>query len=192
MGKFTVPGLKIGIISDTHGNERICRQIWQSYFKDVQLIIHAGDILYHGPRNPITEGYNPAGLAEFLNASPIPLLVARGNCDADVDRLVLQYLLSPFLFMQFGNFRIMVEHGDGPGLEKHYMIDTSRKYGIHLFITGHTHKRMLERVENVVLLNPGSPTLPKGDGIPSVALLENGQVQIINISTGEILNNAEI
>jgi hypothetical protein len=47
-------------------------------------------------------------------------------------------------------------------------------------------------VEDVVLLNPGSPTLPKGDGIPSVALLENGQVQIINISTGEILNNAEI
>jgi hypothetical protein len=94
--------------------------------------------------------------------------------------------------MQFGNFRIMVEHGDGPGLEKQYMIDTSRKYGINLFITGHTHERMLERVEDVVLLNPGSPTLPKGDGIPSVALLENGQVQIINISTGEILNNAEI
>lgn len=192
MKKPAVPGVKIGIISDTHGNERVCRQIWQNYFSDVELVIHAGDVLYHGPRNPLTEGYNPAGLAEFLNASPVPLLAARGNCDAGVDCFVLQFLVSPFLFLQFGDLRVMVEHGDGPGLDKQYMLNTSRKYGIHLFITGHTHQRVLERTEDVVLLNPGSPALPKGDGIPSVALLENGRVRIVNILTGEVLASVEI
>ncbi len=187
-----VPGLKIGITSDTHGDERTCRRVWADYFHNVQLVIHAGDVLYHGPRNPVVEGYNPAGLVEFLNSSPVPVLCARGNCDSDVDRLVLQCPLSPFLFLQFGGLRIMVEHGDALGLDKEYMVNTSRKYGIGLFVTGHTHERMLERVGDVVLLNPGSPSLPKGDGTPSVAMLENNLVRLINIYTGETLGEVEL
>jgi len=190
--KLEVPDLKIGIVSDTHGDLRTCRRVWEKCFGDAQLVIHAGDVLYHGPRNPIAEGYDPAGLAEFLNACPVPLLVARGNCDADVDRLVLQYPLPPFLFMQFGGLRIMVEHGDGSGLDRQYMVDTGRKYGVHLFITGHTHQRMLEKVEEVVILNPGSPSLPKGDGKPSVALLERGRLRVLDVLTGETLAEMDL
>lgn len=186
------PDLKIGIVSDTHGDERVCRKIWQEYFRDVDLVIHAGDVLYHGPRNRITDGYNPAGLLDFFNTSSTPLLIARGNCDSDVDRFVLQYPMSPFLFLQFGDIRIMVEHGDALGLEKQYMVSMGQKFGLRLFITGHTHERMLERDKGVVILNPGSPSLPKGDGIPSIALLENSNLRLINILTGESLRMIEI
>lgn len=186
------PDLKIGIISDTHGDEGVCRRVWQEYFSGADLIIHAGDVLYHGPRNPVTEGYNPAGLLDFLNASPVPLLVARGNCDADVDRFVLQHPVSPFLFLQFGDLRIMVEHGDALGLERKYMAGMGSKYGLQLFITGHTHERMLDQEAGLTILNPGSPALPKGDGIPSVALLEKERLRVVNVLTGETLAEAAL
>lgn len=192
MGSIPMADITIGIISDTHGDEGVCRKIWQEFFKDVDLVVHAGDVLYHGPRNQIKEGYNPAGLLDFLNTSPVPLLVAKGNCDSDVDRFVLQHPMSPFLFLQFGELRIMVEHGDALGLEKKFMVSMGRKYGLHLFITGHTHERILEREENMIILNPGSPSLPKGDGIPSIALLGNGRLQVINVLTGATLNQLEL
>lgn len=185
------PDLRIGIISDTHGDETVCRKIWQEYFNDVDLVIHAGDVLYHGSRNRVTEQYNPAALLDFLNNTAKPLLIARGNCDSDVDRFVLQHTMAPFLFLQFGGLRIMVEHGDALGLEKQYMAGMGRKYGLRLFITGHTHERLLLKEEGLVILNPGSPSLPKGDGIPSIALLHNNNLRIINVLTGESLGTMD-
>ena len=77
--------MKIGIISDTHGHEDAWQKAFDKHFKDADLILHAGDVLYHGPRNPMKADYNPAGLAEKINHSPIPVVIARGNCDASVD-----------------------------------------------------------------------------------------------------------
>ncbi len=75
---------RLGIISDTHGNLRA----WQAalaVWGEVDMILHAGDVLYHGPKNPLPEGYGPRELSEAMNASPVPLLFAQGNCDAEED-----------------------------------------------------------------------------------------------------------
>ena len=64
--------MKIGIISDTHGCEKRWGLAYDKHFSDADLIIHAGDVLYHGPRNPMLEDYNPAGLADKINASVPP------------------------------------------------------------------------------------------------------------------------
>ena len=69
--------MKIGVISDTHG----CRDHWakayDKFFKDADLIIHSGDVLYHGPRNPMLEDYNPAELAEKINGCSQPVLICK-------------------------------------------------------------------------------------------------------------------
>lgn len=178
--------LCLGIISDTHGGAKVCEHVWNTYFKNVSLVLHAGDVLYHGPRNPLPEGYNPQALAELFNSSKAPILFARGNCDADVDQLLLNFpLQTPYLFTQLESCRIMVHHGTG--LDRQQMLEMARRYRVDLFISGHTHERVLEKSDSVIFLNPGSPSLPKGDGIPSVALLENGRIKIIDAYKGTIL-----
>ena len=84
--------MKIGIISDTHGCHERFSLAFDKYFKDADMIIHAGDVLYHGPRNPMLSNYNPAKLAEKLNSCSMPVVICRGNCDSEVDQMVLDFL----------------------------------------------------------------------------------------------------
>lgn len=90
---------KIAVISDTHGSVtawRKARQIW----KGSDMIVHLGDVLYHGPRNPLPEGYMPKELAEEINDSDIPVMIVRGNCDADIDAVMLKWpIANPYLVM---------------------------------------------------------------------------------------------
>ena len=81
--------MKIGVISDTHGHEMRWAKAYEKFFKDADMILHAGDVLYHGPRNPMLEDYNPAGLAQRINDCPIPVVIAKGNCDSEVDQMVI-------------------------------------------------------------------------------------------------------
>ena len=78
--------MKIGIISDTHGHEMAWAHACERFFKGADLILHAGDVLYHGPRNPMKADYNPAGLVARINSCDIPVVIAKGNCDSSVDR----------------------------------------------------------------------------------------------------------
>lgn len=175
--------MKIGIISDTHGDLITWNEVMTEYFQDVDYIIHAGDVLYHGPRNPLVPGYNPAELAEAINGSGIPVIIARGNCDANVDQLVLNYpLQAPYALIRENSLTILVNHGDG--LAREDMIKQAHAYRVDLFITGHTHEPLLELQDGVILLNPGSCALPKGDGTPTVALLQDKSISLININTG--------
>ncbi|MHB1041904.1 MAG: phosphodiesterase [Eubacteriales bacterium] len=186
----------VGVISDTHGDVRSWRKAVEEFFKDAALIIHAGDVLYHGPRNPLTPGYNPPALSALINSCPAPVLFARGNCDAEVDQLMLDYpIQSPYAFLQVGSIRIMAHHGDG--MDRDEALRLSRLYRADLFISGHTHVPSLEEESGVILLNPGSPSLPKGDGRPAVAVLECGgdsiAVKIIYLddgSSGEVFRKA--
>ena len=77
--------MKIGIISDTHGHEMAWAHACERFFKGADLIVHAGDVLYHGPRNPMKADYNPAGLVARINSCPVPVVIAKGNCDSSVD-----------------------------------------------------------------------------------------------------------
>ena len=82
--------MKIGIISDTHGHEMAWADAYEKYFQDADMILHAGDVLYHGPRNPRKADYNPAGLVSRINSCPVPVVIAKGNCDSDVDASCLE------------------------------------------------------------------------------------------------------
>ncbi|MBP2626459.1 MAG: phosphodiesterase, family [Firmicutes bacterium] len=179
--------MKIGIISDTHGCARTWEKVYNRYFLGYDLIIHAGDILYHGPRNDIPEEYNPKQLAELLNDCPIPMIVASGNCDADVDGIVLTMpIQSPYAYLMVEGVPIVVNHGHT--LTKQTMREMAEKFKAALFITGHTHVTLLEKHNGVMYLNPGSPAMSKNaDKCGTIARLVDHTIEVLDVETGRIL-----
>ncbi|HDD64561.1 MAG TPA: phosphodiesterase [Firmicutes bacterium] len=179
--------MKIGIISDTHGSVKGWENAWK-IIKDTDIIIHCGDILNHGPGNPLPEGYSPKKLVEILNGVKIPLLIVKGNCDSEVDQLFLDYPLSfPFLFSQIGQLRILSSHGHI--FKEEEWLSLGKKWKIDILISGHTHLWKVEKKENAVILNPGSPSLPKKE--PTVAVVDESlrKIEIFNVETGKVINS---
>ncbi len=181
--------MKIGIISDTHGS-------FAAFLKAIKVmgkcdcIIHAGDILYHGPRNPLPEGYSPKELAEIINEIDMPFIAARGNCDAQIDQTVLSVpIQSPFAFAWIGNVKILVNHGHQHS--QNQLLGLTEKWQIDLLVTGHTHIKQLQKINGVILLNPGSCALPK-DGIPSAAVLEDSKISLLDIQTGQLIKECDL
>lgn len=177
--------MKIAILSDIHGYpERFKKSL--EYFNGCDIILCAGDVLYHGPRNPILDGYNPKALVDEIKKCPIPILISRGNCDAEVDLMVLDLpMISEYIVYEKDGTRFIMTHGhkqDDFGLEKIASI-----YKADIIITGHTHIRKYLTKDNVTYINPGSISVPKGDGIPSVCIYEDGKFTFIDISTGKNL-----
>lgn len=179
--------MKIGIISDTHGCAETWKNVYTRYFMECELIIHAGDILYHGPRNDIPLEYNPKQLAEALNSCPIPIIAACGNCDADVDSMVLTMpVQSPYAYLIVEGISIVVNHGHT--LTEQAKQEMAAKFKAALFITGHTHIPVLEKHDGIVYLNPGSPAMSKRpDKRGTIARLMDHYIEVIDVATGQVL-----
>ncbi|GAV23713.1 phosphodiesterase [Carboxydothermus pertinax] len=174
--------MAIGIVSDLHGSLAAFVKAYD-YLKHTDYLILAGDILYHGPRNPLPEGYDPKGLANFLNKLQQKIFVVRGNCDAEVDETLLGFpLLSPFFLTEYLGKKILTVHDLNKLNEKYFNF-------ANIIIHGHTHIWQLEKFPDYIILNPGSISLPKGkDPIPTVAIIDQ-ELKIIDINTGNVVKN---
>ena len=184
--------MKIGVMSDTHGSLTYFEKALD-ILSECDVLIHGGDILYHGPRNDIPEGYNPKGLISKIN-SVDNIIIARGNCDADVDQMVINHpIQSPYVMTQFGETRIVTTHGYTDSKED--VIKKAKSMGADILILGHTHVKELYVDESLVVLNPGSTSIPK-DGTHSVAIIDIIQsddeidmdFNLIDINTGSIIS----
>jgi len=175
----TISNGKLGVLSDTHGS----LPAWKSaaeLFKNVEAVLHAGDVLYHGPRNSIPGGYTPADLAEAINQYDVPLFVSRGNCDADVDQMILKPLLAPYVSLWWNGRKILMMHGDNFPLFRQMALDSSAD----LAISGHTHVASVIRERDTLFLNPGSTTIPKGKDPASAAIVDNEEIVILTLDGG--------
>ena len=184
--------MKIGIISDTHGHEGAWAKAFDKHFHDADMILHAGDVLYHGPRNPMKEDYNPAGLVQRINACPVPVIIAKGNCDSSVDASCLELpVQAPYAYVVQEGRRIIITHGDS------VMSDEEKdKMAAHLkadvFISGHVHITVLEKRGQTIFLNPGSAALSKReDGRQTAALMDDAGIRIYDLDTDEVLQELE-
>jgi uncharacterized protein len=178
-------GMKIGIISDIHGYPENFKKALM-HFEGCDMILCAGDVLYHGPRNPILEGYNPQALVNEISKNQVPMLIARGNCDAEVDLMVLDLPMIPQFFVyEKENIRFVVAHGHD--VDEGKLRDIGRLYKADIVVTGHTHVRKYEAFLDTLYINPGSISVPKGDGIASIAIFEDGVIKFINIEDGKII-----
>ena len=185
--------MKIGVISDTHGCQEHWAKAYNKFFKDADMIIHSGDVLYHGPRNPMLEDYNPAELADKINNCPQPVLICKGNCDSEVDQLVLNTpIQSPYVHAFVMDKHVVAIHGHTveSDEEKNKMAQAIKA---DIFITGHIHVNVLEKRGNTVFLNPGSPSLSKReDGRQTCAVIEDNIIRIYDINTEEVVMALEI
>lgn len=181
--------MKIGVISDTHGNVQAFRRALE-FFDGADLIVHAGDVLYHAPRLGCSEGYDVPAFADELNNLNIPIVIAQGNCDAQVyEELLHMPVQAPYAYTSCNGINIVINHGHT--LTRHLMVELGKRYKAGYFVSGHTHIPVLERVDDLILMNPGSPSIPKyehnGKLTPSVGIITESGAKVISIEDGSTI-----
>ena len=147
------------IASDLHGSALYTEQLIARFDESgADRLLLLGDILYHGPRNALPEGYDPPRVAEMLNACAERICCVRGNCDCEVDQMVLSFpLTADYLYLPVGKRMCFVTHG--------HVYTPDRLPALaagDLFLFGHIHVPRCEERGSVTLLNPGSVSIPKG------------------------------
>jgi len=170
--------MRIGVISDIHGSVNDLKYVFSEFEKEnINLVLVLGDVLYHGPRNPMKDGYNPMEVANLINNAPFNFVFVKGNCDAEVDNLVIKYpMLQEFAFVYVEGVKILLNHGDKIDNFESFL---SKYKGVDLLITGHTHIPVVEETKFGTHLNPGSISLPKSG--------EHGTFVILDVENGKFV-----
>lgn len=176
--------MKFLIASDIHGSELYCRQLLDAYTREgADRLLLLGDILYHGPRNDLPDGYNPKGVIALLNSMSGSILCVRGNCEAEVDQMVLSFpVMADYCIIQSGERFIYATHG-------HIYNENNLpplKEG-DILLHGHTHIPVRKNINGITVLNPGSVSLPKGGSERGYLLCEDGNFVFKRLSDGEII-----
>lgn len=157
--------MKLFIASDLHGSAKYCRLMLEAFEREkADKLVLLGDILYHGPRNDLPEEYSPKQVTELLTGYKQKIICVRGNCEAEVDQMVLPFpCLSDYALVCAGSVNIYLSHGhrDVPPLTES-----------DVYITGHTHVPLIEKA-GYLHLNPGSVSLPKENSERSYIVFEN-------------------
>ena len=162
--------MKILIASDIHGSANYCRQLMSAYEREsAEKLVLLGDLLYHGPRNDLPYEYDPKKVIEMLNAKKDEIICVRGNCDADVDTVVMKFPLVPEYAAIFIEDRtIYITHGH----EFNEDFPMPMKKG-DIMIHGHTHVPQCDILDNFICMNPGSVSLPRNDSPHSYMTYED-------------------
>lgn len=175
--------MRILIASDIHGSEYRAEQI-HTIWKDglFDRVILLGDLLYHGPRNDLPEHYRPKGVIPLLSDMKDSITAVRGNCDAEVDQMVLPFpIMDDSRWMEIDGKKIFLMHG-------HHSLDYT---GADIVMSGHTHIPVLEKKDGVIFFNPGSTTIPKNGSAPSYGIWDNGRLSIISLDNGSVIKTRE-
>lgn len=159
--------MKIIFASDIHGSAEYCRRLLAAYKREnAGALALLGDILYHGPRNPLPAEYNPAFVAKTLEEVKGDIICVRGNCDSEVDQLVLPFnVLSDYAALFVDGIKIYLSHGHR---------ELPPLCAGDVFISGHTHVPLKKCENGVHFLNPGSVSLPKENSKRGYIVYENG------------------
>lgn len=182
--------MKIGIVSDTHGDFEGWQRAWEMVLSECDVIFHCGDILYHGPKFDPGPGHAPKKLFAALNDLSVPLIIVRGNGDSEVDSMVLDTpIQSPYAFAQIEGTRYLAAHGHITPAEE--LVDLAAQWGVDYLLTGHLHVPSVETAGGVTHINPGTTTYPLAKqpdlAVPTCAYIEDDQVTVLNLQTGEPL-----
>ena len=167
--------MKLFFLSDMHGSVYYTKKTLEAFeHENADYIIILGDQLYHGPRNPLPKDYDPNEVAELLNKYKDKIIAVRGNCDSEVDQMMLDYpLMSDYNIVFYNERRIFVTHG-----HIYNKVNRPNITDGDVLIHGHTHVPTAEKKDGIYILNPGSISLPKQDNPNSYAVLEDDLFEI--------------
>jgi putative phosphoesterase len=173
--------MKLLICSDIHGDLSAMQNVLAAYKAEgADKILILGDLLYHGPRNDLPCGYNPKGVIELLNANRDIIMTVRGNCDTEVDQMVLSFpIMADYIYLSMDGLSVFATHGH------HFNTETPPplREG-EILLHGHTH--VLKSVEfgnKNFYLNPGSAALPK-EGNPKTYMIYENRTFTVKDFTG--------
>lgn len=167
--------MKLLFISDIHGSLYYIKKAIEVFKEEkADYLAILGDELYHGPRNPLPLEYNPMGVAELLNQFADRIIAVKGNCDSEVDELVLNFpIMAPSSIILYNGRRLFLTHG--------HIYNESNLPNLSdgdVLIYGHIHIPKAEKKDNIYIINPGSISLPK-EGKPSTyGILEDNIFKI--------------
>ena len=151
--------MKLMIASDIHGSSCYCREMLNAFdLEQADKLVLLGDILYHGPRNDLPKDYAPKTVISLLNERKSELLCVRGNCDTEVDQMVLQFpIMADYAIFYAGDRMIYATHGHNFNKESLPPMQPG-----DILLHGHTHIPAWEPFgDNNLYLNPGSVSIPK-------------------------------
>lgn len=181
--------MKLMFASDIHGSlpatERMLERFAQS---GAQWLILLGDLLYHGPRNALPEGYAPSEVAEKLNAQASRIIAVRGNCDSEVDQMLLKFpITAPWQQVLTGRQRLFLTHGHLYGPDNLPALAAG-----DVLVSGHTHIPVAEKRGDVIHFNPGSVSIPKGGFVASYGMLEDDYLQVLALNDQQVIAQVAI
>ena len=180
--------MKLMFASDIHGSLHGAQKMAAAYENErADKLVLLGDLLYHGPRNPLPKKYDPQAVAALLNSMKQELLCVRGNCDCEVDQLLLEVpILSDYVLLYADGLTIFATHG-------HIYNETGlppMKRG-DILVHGHTHIPCALKHEGLCCLNPGSVSLPKQGFKRSYMVYENG-VFVVKDFKGNLISSLTV
>ncbi|BCS84345.1 MULTISPECIES: phosphodiesterase [Prevotella] len=170
--------MKYLLISDIHGSLPALKEALKLFdSQHCDMICIMGDILNYGPRNEIPEGIDPKGIAECLNSMADKIIAVRGNCDSEVDQMLLDFpIMSDYAMIVDEGHKLFLTHGHI------YNKENLPKGNFDAIIYGHTHLWELCKISSTTICNTGSVTFPKGGNPPTLAIYENGTIKIFHLN----------
>lgn len=173
--------MKLVVLSDIHGSAFYAEKIEEIMKREKpEKLLLLGDLYYHGPRNPLPEGYLPMRVAEILNSYCDKIVAVRGNCDAEVDLMISKFFIEDEKILEWEGRKIFLSHG------QNYHLDSWPSVEFDIMLYGHTHMGFIHEEKGKLFANPGSMSLPKNNTKHSYLTLENGKIQLKEVE-GNVL-----
>lgn len=175
--------MKLMIASDIHGSAYWCEKLIDAFIaEDPDRLILLGDILYHGPRNDLPRDYAPKKVAELLNGIKNRILCVRGNCEAEVDSLMLEFpIMAEYAILYVGSRMIFATHGHHHGEN-----NPPPHANGDILLCGHTHVPSCREHEDLLYINPGSASIPKEDSPNGYMILDGDKLYWKKLDGGEV------
>ena len=173
--------MKLLIASDIHGSARFAELFLEAVRREQpDRILLLGDLLYHGPRNALPDDYDTKRTMEILNSLKDRIVAVRGNCDSEVDQMVLDFpIMNRYEMLEADGLRLFATHGHG-----YNPLNPPPFVEMDVLLNGHTHVPALEQYEEYLYVNPGSVSIPKGGSDHSYAVLEGGVFSLRRLQDG--------
>lgn len=164
--------MKLLVASDIHGSYYYCKKLIEKFNQEkFDYLVLLGDILYHGPRNELSMEYDCKKVSELLNEYKDKIIAVKGNCDAEVDQMMLKFsIMENNMLIVNNDKKIFLTHGH---IYNENNLPPLRD--IDYLFCGHTHRKINVLVDNVRVVNPGSVSLPK-DGSNSYFVMDNDKI----------------
>jgi len=181
--------MKILIASDIHGSAFYCKKLVEAFKTEkADRLMLLGDILYHGPRNNLPKDYAPKEVIAMLNNLKDKIFCVRGNCDTEVDQMVLDFpVLADYCVLPLGERILYASHG--------HIYNPNNLPPINkgdILINGHTHIPVCEEKDGFLFMNCGTVSIPKENSPHSYVTLENGVFSWKNLESGEVYKTFKI